>query len=231
MTNEDLKNILTTLINEKDTVYDFLNNQNPDDVMNGILKIPTTLLKTKLTEFIDEKKLLPSEIVNLDFDFFNDAFVIDTCIVPSKLIGKIDIFLSLRILSLKFYNGNIKAAFKFTEKSENRGMKTFLINSLSKNRSLLAIALEKMDLPPFTKAAVDGDILKLYIKYDKLAPLSDLNLEFEKLTNEFAFFKYFVTDEVTKSGNNSNNPKPTKTQNITAKSGYLRNILNYSDRF
>lgn len=216
MTNKELNSILCTIVKEKDSIYKFLDNQNESDISYGLFNIPTALLKDKILQVlcnIDISKL----VLDYNFDFFDDLITLDVTAEPQKLIGKIDASFAFEIRSLSLENGVIKAELDFNERIKTKNLKGALLNSFTKVKSLLAIALENVKLPSYVKANVFGSTLKLTINHEMLKTLKDLNLTFIELKKDAMLFSYSIAE-------NLNSQKP-----VTG--GFLRDMLNSSDRF
>lgn len=231
MTNKELNLILTNIVNEKDTIYKFLESQDKNDIACGLFNIPTELLKAKLSDFLNTVKI-PSIVSQYDFDFFDDYITLDVIAIPKKLLGKIDVSFTFEIQSLSFSGGNIKAELKFNERVNNKDLKGAMINSVTKLKSLLEIALEKIELPSYVKTNIFGQVLKLSITPERLDFISNLNLTFIELKKDAILFTYSINED--ESINSKKITTPTCKTSTTQKQltgGFLRNIINESDRF
>ena len=223
MTNQELNAILINVIKERETIYEFLCSQNENDISKSLFNIPNALLKKRLTEFL-KTVTIPNIITHYDFDFEGDIITLNVAVTPKKLLGKIDATFTFKINSLSLRNGILKADLSFTEHVNNKDIKSLMLNSITKFKGLIEIAIEHINLPPYISIDISQKKLQLTARHDKLSSLSNVNLEFVELKNEHFFFTYSIDDSVCESAAPALLSKPVS-------GGFLRDMLNNSDRF
>lgn len=224
MTNQELNAILINVIKERETIYEFLCSQNENDISKSLFNIPTALLKKRLTEFL-KTVTIPNIITHYDFDFEGDIITLNVVVTPKKLLGKIDATFKFKINSLSLTNGILKADLSFTEHVNNKDIKSLMLNSITKFKGLIEIAIEHINLPPYISIDISQKKLQLTARHDKLSSLSNVNLKFVELKNEHFFFTYSINDSVCESA-----AAPALLSKPVS-GGFLRDMLNNSDRF
>lgn len=248
MKDNEFKTILGFLVNKKHIISKMLECQDEELIKNGVLRFTTNFLLEQISNFMLQNNLIPNQITNYSLAFSGDILVLNISVMPTKLIGLVNITYYIEIKSLDMMNGTISGIFAIREElgKTNSPLKKMAISSFARNQTLISHALKHATLPSTISLRISDNFLEFSVKHEQLKKLDSLSLKFKETKNDFLYFKYkwsdnsqaFSKTSTTSTTSNSSLVAPSNVQldsdfsTSNKKVGIsLRDMLNYSDRF
>lgn len=162
MTDEGLKSLLSLLLRNRDTVFAVLENFRPEDIEQGILAIPESLINEDIKMLILDKAA--PYLNDYGLLFLENAILLDLDI-NAKPLGRLKAKYMLAVNRLDF-NGDthrISLTYKEDVKSEGNFLQNMALKAAGMKRSYLQAAAEMLKLD-FVEAG--EDVIAVYL--DKL---------------------------------------------------------------
>ncbi|MDD4565114.1 MAG: hypothetical protein PHE79_06515 [Eubacteriales bacterium] len=145
MTDAGLKNLLGFLLRNKDWIFSLLDKFNPEDIENGMISIPDSIINHDLKMQIIEKA--DPYLNDYMVSFQQDSIVLNLDIDGQKL-GRLSAKYMLNVTRFDFYDDLHQLQFSFKENVSSRGnfMQIMAMKAAAIKGSYLQLAAEMAKL-------------------------------------------------------------------------------------
>jgi hypothetical protein len=141
MTDERLKNLLGFLLRNKDAIFSLLDNFKPEDIENGLLAVPDSVINRDLKMLIIDKA---SPYLNDYMILFQQNSIILDLDIDAKQLGRLKAKYMLTVVRFDFQDTThqIQLAFREDVRSKGNFMQNMAVKAAGLKGSYLQLAAE-----------------------------------------------------------------------------------------
>ena len=218
------------VLRHKKEINNILDFFKADDIENGLLCIPSELVNTQrgLAPYITKKA---SPYLRSFSVHFSGGYIFIDLELEIKQLGPLCAKYMITVDELRFDENACRLFFTYKEdiKSEGSTLQALALKALQAKGSLLQILASRLDS---ALLQISGEHGALWL--DKIAVIqkyaTGINLRYISSENEILKLAFYLADQDAVSAAKDSSKTET-AHNPKVQGGYLRSILNYSDRF